>query len=65
MTQSGKQLPDAEQLLWQLAAQIKPTITSSSALVGIHSGGVWIMERLLPILGNDLEHGRLDILLSR
>src|SRR5690606_34834464 len=60
-TQPGIALPNAEQLLHQLVTQLQPAISKDSALVGIHSGGVWIMERLLPILGADLEHGRLDV----
>lgn len=61
MTQQTIKLPDAEALLTQLAAQIRPAINPETALVGIHSGGVWIMERLLTMLGKDLEHGRLDV----
>ncbi|HZV97777.1 MAG TPA: bifunctional pyr operon transcriptional regulator/uracil phosphoribosyltransferase PyrR [Methylophilaceae bacterium] len=53
-------LPDAEELLLKLADGIKPIVTTDTALVGIHSGGVWLMERLLPMLG-DLEHGTLDV----
>lgn len=60
MTSNQAQLPNAEALLQELARQLKPAITAETALVGIHSGGVWIMERLLPLLG-ELEHGRLDI----
>jgi pyrimidine operon attenuation protein/uracil phosphoribosyltransferase len=61
MTRQAMYLPDAEQLLAQLATQLKPIVTDDSALVGIHSGGVWMMERLLTILGSNIEHGRLDV----
>lgn len=61
MTRQTKSLPDAEQLLADLAAQLKPIISNETALVGIHSGGVWMMERLLTILGEHIEHGRLDV----
>jgi pyrimidine operon attenuation protein / uracil phosphoribosyltransferase len=54
-------LPDAEELLAKLADGIKPLVTPDTALVGIHSGGVWLMERLLPILGHDLACGSLDV----
>lgn len=54
-------LPDAEELLAKLADGIKPYVTPDTALVGIHSGGVWLMERLLPILGHDLAYGSLDV----
>ena len=61
------QLPDPEQLLASLATQLKPIITANTALVGIHSGGVWIMERLLPLLVGEhaIEHGLLDIAFYR
>mgnify|MGYP003343007452 FL=1 len=55
------QLPDAEALLKQLAASLQPLITEKTALVGIHSGGAWLMERLLPMLGKNLAHGILDV----
>lgn len=54
-------LPDAEELLAKLADGIKPLVTPDTALVGIHSGGVWLMERLLPLLGHDLACGSLDV----
>lgn len=54
-------LPDAEELFTILAEKIKPIVTSDTAIVGIHSGGVWLMERLLPMLGMDLVNGTLDV----
>ncbi|HEY8354371.1 MAG TPA: bifunctional pyr operon transcriptional regulator/uracil phosphoribosyltransferase PyrR [Methylophilaceae bacterium] len=54
-------LPDAELLLQRLADQLRPAIHKDTALVGIHSGGVWIMERLLTMLGSNLPQGRLDV----
>ena len=54
-------LPDPEQLLLQLAEAIRPKITAQTALVGIHSGGAWIAERLQQMLGSDLPLGTLDI----
>jgi pyrimidine operon attenuation protein/uracil phosphoribosyltransferase len=65
MTQPIGKLPDAEILLADLATRLKPVISDNTALVGIHSGGVWMMERLLPSLeeslGHPIEHGRLDV----
>ena len=55
------QLPDAEELLKKLAASLQPLITEKTALVGIHSGGAWLMERLLPMLGKNLAYGILDV----
>ena len=60
------QLPNAEQLLNQLSEQLKPLIRKNSALVGIHSGGVWLAERLgktfpsLPIGSLDVSFYRYD-----
>ena len=54
-------LPNAETLFETLAARIKPLIKANTAIVGIHSGGAWLADRLLPILGKDLEHGILDV----
>ena len=54
-------LPDAETLLQTLADKLRPMVTDDTALVGIHSGGAWLTERLLPLLGNHLQHGMLDI----
>jgi pyrimidine operon attenuation protein/uracil phosphoribosyltransferase len=59
-----KNLPDAEVLFEQLTEKIKPLITTESALVGIHSGGAWLMKRLLPLLSpndKELANGILDV----
>lgn len=53
-------LPDAEELLIVLVQKLKPLIKPNTALVGIHSGGAWLMERLVPLLGN-VPHGILDV----
>ena len=55
------QLPDAEQLLHTLAENIRPLISDNTALVGIHSGGAWLAERLQSMLGADIPLGTLDI----
>lgn len=54
-------LPDAEQLLDTLAEQIRAQLSDDSALVGIHSGGAWLAERLQQKLGGDIPLGTLDI----
>ena len=54
-------LPNAETLFETLATRIKPLVKANTAIVGIHSGGAWLAERLLPILGKNLEHGILDV----
>lgn len=60
-TLQPKDLPDAEVLFQQFADKIKPLISADTALVGIHSGGAWLLGRLLPILGADLPNGILDV----
>ncbi|HEY0268289.1 MAG TPA: bifunctional pyr operon transcriptional regulator/uracil phosphoribosyltransferase PyrR, partial [Methyloradius sp.] len=58
-------LPDAELLFKQLADKLKSLIKPDTALVGIHSGGVWLLERLLAELAAegspDVMHGSLDV----
>ncbi|HSS45896.1 MAG TPA: bifunctional pyr operon transcriptional regulator/uracil phosphoribosyltransferase PyrR [Burkholderiales bacterium] len=54
-------LPDAEQLLNQLAAQIRPRLRAETALIGIHSGGAWIAQRLHEQLKIATPLGFLDI----
>lgn len=54
------QLPDAEQLVTELTERLKPLIRSNSALIGIHSGGVWLAERISNTFPS-LPVGRLDI----
>jgi pyrimidine operon attenuation protein/uracil phosphoribosyltransferase len=54
-------LPDAEALCDQLAAQLRPYVTPATALVGIHTGGVWLAERLHRALGLVLPLGTIDV----
>ena len=58
-------LPDAEALVTALAAMIKADITPDTALVGIHTGGVWLAERLQALLGVTTPLGILDITFYR
>lgn len=54
-------LPNAEQLLADLTGRIQPEISSNTALVGIHTGGVWLAERLHQNLELTLPLGTLDV----
>jgi len=54
-------LPDAEALLAKLADALAPVITPETALIGIHTGGAWIAERLHAQLGISQPLGVLDI----
>jgi pyrimidine operon attenuation protein/uracil phosphoribosyltransferase len=55
------QLPSPDQLIARLADRIAPTLGPDLALVGIHTGGVWVMDALAERLGRDLPRGVLDI----
>jgi pyrimidine operon attenuation protein/uracil phosphoribosyltransferase len=54
-------LPDPEILCAELVRQLKPQVTADMALVGIHTGGVWLAERLHAALAISLPLGVLDI----
>lgn len=55
------QLPDAEALLQALVERIAPDVTPETAMVGIHTGGAWLAERLHQALGIRIPLGTLDI----
>jgi pyrimidine operon attenuation protein/uracil phosphoribosyltransferase len=54
-------LPDADTLITQLAAAIKPSLTPNTVLVGMHTGGVWAAQQLHGLLDPAMPHGDLDI----
>ncbi|WP_374510428.1 bifunctional pyr operon transcriptional regulator/uracil phosphoribosyltransferase PyrR [Niveibacterium sp.] len=54
-------LPDAEQLIAALTAQIRPHVTADTAMVGIHTGGVWLAKRLHAALGLTKPLGVMDV----
>jgi pyrimidine operon attenuation protein / uracil phosphoribosyltransferase len=54
-------LPDAEALLRSLAAQIGKAVRDNTALIGIHTGGVWLAERLHRDFGLGVALGTLDV----
>jgi pyrimidine operon attenuation protein/uracil phosphoribosyltransferase len=54
-------LPDANTLIARLAEAIAPTFSPDILIVGIHTGGVWVAERLHALLGSKLPLGTLDI----
>jgi pyrimidine operon attenuation protein/uracil phosphoribosyltransferase len=58
-------LPDAEQLCERLAAELKPRIGPKTAMVGIHTGGAWVAERLHARLGIAAPLGLMDIAFYR
>ncbi|GAB4062045.1 bifunctional pyr operon transcriptional regulator/uracil phosphoribosyltransferase PyrR [Uliginosibacterium sediminicola] len=59
------QLPDAEHLCAQLVALIRPALRADSVMIGIHTGGVWLAERLHAELGLAEPLGTLDVAFYR
>lgn len=55
------QIPDAEALCAALIEQMRPHVTPDTALVGIHTGGVWLAERLHRALGLTRPPGSIDV----
>jgi len=58
-------LPDAEKLCRQLAQTLAAGVQASTAMVGIHTGGAWVAERLHAALGLKEPLGLLDIAFYR
>lgn len=59
-------LPDAEALCQTLADQLRPHVDlAHTALVGIHTGGAWVTERLHAMLGLHTALGVLNVSFHR
>lgn len=58
-------LPDAEALCAELAAQLRPALRPASAMIGVHTGGVWVAERLHAALALQEPLGTMDIAFYR
>lgn len=59
------QLPDAEKLCAQLAAELRPRVGPKTAMIGIHTGGAWVAERLHALLELPEPLGLMDIAFYR
>lgn len=58
-------LPDAEKLCDALAERLRPGLHPDTALIGIHTGGVWVAERLHSALGLKTPLGTLEVAFYR
>ena len=58
-------LPDAEALIGKLAAELKPRVGASTAMIGLHTGGAWVAERLHAAIGLATPLGLMDIAFYR
>jgi len=57
----GNPLPDAEQLLTALIEQMRPAVGPDTGLIGIHTGGVWVAERVHQALKLKTPAAALDV----
>jgi pyrimidine operon attenuation protein / uracil phosphoribosyltransferase len=57
----GTPLPDAEQLLQALIENMRPDVGPETGLIGIHTGGVWLAQRLHEAFGLKIACGTLDV----
>lgn len=55
------QIPEAEQLLVELTEKLRPGITTNTIIVGIHTGGAWLAQRIHQVLSLGTPLGVLDI----
>ena len=54
-------LPDAEHLLARLTEHMRTSVTPDTALIGIHTGGVWLAQRLHKALALRQPLGTIDV----
>jgi len=54
-------LPDPEKLLEILAEKLAHALPADAKLIGIHSGGAWLAERLCENLPGRPEQGSIDV----
>jgi len=52
---------DVDATLEKMADQLRPLLDSNPLMIGIHTGGVWLAERLHELLGLEEPLGTLDI----
>ncbi len=57
----NKPLPDAEVLLARLIELMRPGVSPDTALIGIHTGGVWLAQRLHKALALRKPLGTIDV----
>lgn len=59
------ELPKAEELIEQLVAQMRSSVSPDTGLVGIHTGGAWLAERLHAELDLAAPLGSIDVAFYR
>ena len=61
MSTMNNVLPDAEALFADLKAQMESSIAFDAKLVGVFSGGAWLVDRLKAELDGEHEVGYIDV----
>ena len=61
----SKAFPKAEDLFLTLKDAIGEQVSDQTAMVGIHTGGVWVARRLHKMLGLNLPLGEIDVAFYR
>ena len=62
---TGAPLPDAELALGRLADKMRGAVAFDAKLIGIHSGGAWLAERLADVLDGEHPVGYIDVAFYR
>lgn len=65
MIQMSMRTSEIDQLLADMAAQLKKTVSSDTVMLGIQTGGVWVAEKLHKLLGLAAPLGQLNIAFYR
>jgi pyrimidine operon attenuation protein/uracil phosphoribosyltransferase len=60
-TDTVSSIDSAEVLVARLVATLKPVVTANTVMIGIHTGGAWIAQKLHAALGIKAPLGTLDI----
>ena len=57
----SNQIPDPESLILAMAKDLAQTVSLDPIMIGIHTGGVWVAERLYTELNLSSSLGSINI----
>ena len=57
----SNQIPDPESLILAMAKNLAPAVSLDPIMIGIHTGGVWVAERLYTELNLSSSLGSINI----
>ncbi len=58
-------LPNPQQLLSDITVKIKTQLQANTVIIGIHRGGVWVMQHVLEKIDQAIPYGTMDAALYR